>query len=176
MRFNAIHLAGDRFDARVARLERAGTGVLRYGVVLLLVVFGTAKFFTFEAQAIAPLVGNSPLLSWMLHAFGLQATSNVIGVIEIATGLAIASRPIAPVVSAIGSAAGAVTFLVTLSFLLSTPGALAPTHPANGFLVKDVVLLGACLATCSEALRSARARHRGRGEAPVSGVPATRAA
>jgi uncharacterized membrane protein YkgB len=161
----------DPVDARVARLERVGTGVLRYGVVLLLAVFGVAKFFAFEAEAIKPLVEHSPLLSWMLGAFGVQGTSNVIGVIELAIALAIASRPFAPAVSAVGSAAGALTFLITLSFLLSTPGALAPTHPANGFLMKDVILLGACLATCAEALRAARARRAGRVEA-MPGVPA----
>jgi uncharacterized membrane protein YkgB len=163
-------------DARVARLERAGTGVLRYGVVLLLAVFGVAKFFPFEAAAIQPLVEHSPFLSWMLGAFGLQGTSAVIGVVELATALAIASRPVAPAVSAAGSAAGAFTFLVTLSFLLSTPGALAPTHPANGFLLKDVVLLGACLATGAEALRAARARRGARTEATVPGMPASRVA
>jgi reactive chlorine resistance protein C len=163
-----IQVAGDRVTASAARLERAGTGVLRYGVVFLLLVFGAAKFFMFEAQGIRPLVENSPFLSWMLGAFGLRGTSNVIGAIEIATALAIASRPVAPTVSAIGSAAGALTFMVTLSFLFSTPGALVPTHPANGFLVKDVILLGACLVTCSEALRAARHRHGTSTETPVS--------
>ncbi len=58
--------AGDATDARIARLDRAGTGVLRYGVVFLLVVIGTAKYFAFEARAIEPLVEHSPFLSWML--------------------------------------------------------------------------------------------------------------
>lgn len=176
MRIGEPHITSAPVDARVARLERAGTGVLRYGVVLLLLLFGAAKFFPFEASAIQPLVENSPLLSWMLGAFGLQATSSLIGIVELAIGLAIASRPLAPAVSAAGSAAGALTFLVTLSFLLSTPGALAPTHPANGFLVKDVVLLGACLATCAEALRAARARRGARAATAVPGMPAARVA
>jgi uncharacterized membrane protein YkgB len=176
MRSSELQIAGDQVDARVAQLERAGTGVLRYGVVLLLLVFGVAKFFTFEAEAIKPLVENSPFMSWMLGAFGLRGTSNIIGVIEIVTGLAIASRPVAPLVSGIGSAAGTVTFLVTLSFLFTTPGALAPTHPANAFLAKDLILLGACLATCSEALRAARARRAGRDATPASGIHASRVA
>ena len=167
---------GDATDARIERLERVGIAVLRYGVVFLLVVIGAAKYFAFEAEGIKPLVEHSPFLSWMLAVFGVQGASNVIGTIEIAIGLAIASRPFAPTLSAIGSAAGVVTFLTTLSFLFTTPGALSPQSPVNGFLVKDVVLLGACIATAAEALKAARARSAGRAGRPISRMPATRTA
>jgi uncharacterized membrane protein YkgB len=164
-------------DARIAQIETVGIGVLRYGVVFLLVVIGAAKYFAFEAEAIKPLVENSPLLSWLLGAFGVQGTSNVIGTIEIAIAVAIASRPIAPAVSALGSAAGVLTFLTTLSFLFSTPGALSLKHPAGGFLLKDVVLLGACVATAAEALKAARSRRAARTDVPVvPGSPASRTA
>ena len=111
----------------------------------------------------------------MLGAFGVRGTSNIIGTIEIATGLAIASRPFAPAVSAIGSGGGVVIFLTTLSFLFSTPGALSPMHPANAFLLKDIVLLGACLATAAEALGAARAGSPSRTDR-VPGMPAARVA
>lgn len=165
-------LSKDIEDPRIARIEDVGIGVLRYGIVFLLVAIGAAKYFAFEAEAIKPLVEHSPFLSWMLGAFGVRGTSNVIGTLEIATGLAIASRPLAPTVSAIGSAAGVVTFLTTLSFLFSTPGALSLEHPAGGFLMKDVVLLGACIATAGEALRAARARRSARSGGELHGVPA----
>jgi uncharacterized membrane protein YkgB len=163
---------GDATDVRIARLERVGTAVLRYGVVFLLVVIGAAKYFAFEAEGIKPLVEHSPFLSWMITAFGVQGASSVIGTIEIAIGLSIASRPFAPALSAAGSAAGVVTFLTTLSFLFTTPGALSPQNPANGFLMKDVVLLGACIATAAEALKAARARSVGRAARPISTVRA----
>lgn len=163
-------------DVRVAQLETVGIGVLRYGIVFLLVVIGAAKYFAFEAEAIQPLVEHSPFLSWMIGAFGVQGASNVIGTLEIAIGLAIASRPVAPTLSAVGSALGVVTFLTTLSFLFSTPGALSLKHPAGGFLLKDIVLLGACIATAAEALRAARARSTARTDAPMHGIPASRAA
>ncbi len=177
--FENIETSGtgsDPVEARIARLEDVGTGVLRYGVVFLLVVIGAAKYFAFEAQGIQPLVQSSPFLSWMIGAFGVQGASNVIGTTEIAIGLAIASRPFAPTVSAVGSAAGVVTFLTTLSFLFSTPGALSLKHPAGAFLMKDVVLLGACLATAAEALQAARARRAVRSERSVPGIPATKVA
>ena len=160
----------DAVDARIARLARVGTGVLRYGVVFLLVVIGAAKYFAFEAEGIKPLVEHSPLLSWMITAFGVQGASNVIGTIEIAIGLAIASRPLAPALSAMGSGLGVVSFLFT------TPGALSPQNPANGFLMKDIVLLGACIATAAEALKAARVRKARPVATPFSSVPATRSA
>jgi uncharacterized membrane protein YkgB len=116
------------------------------------------QFTPWEAAAIEPLVSNSPFLSWLPKVLGLRGASDLIGAIEIATGIAIAARRFSPAVSAIGSLAGAGTFLTTLSFLFSTPGALSPMHPASGFLMKDIVLLGACLATAAEAARAARAR------------------
>jgi reactive chlorine resistance protein C len=161
----------DPVESRIERAEELGTGVLRYGVVFLLVVIGTAKYFAFEAEGIQPLVEHSPFLSWMLGAFGLRGASSVIGTLEILTGLAIASRRFAPMLSALGSAAGVVTFLTTLSFLFSTPGALSLRHPAGAFLMKDVVLLGACVVTAAEAFRAARARGEARPGLPLA-VPA----
>ena len=64
------------------------------------------------------------------------------------------SRPFSARLAAIGSALAVGTFLTTLSFLFSTPGALSPMHPAHGFLLKDVVLLGAAVALGVEALRA----------------------
>ena len=145
-------------ETRIALAENVGTAVLRYGVVFLLLAIGTAKYFAFEAEGIKPLVEHSPFLSWMLSSFGVQGASDVIGTLEILTGLAIASRRFAPTISAVGSAAGVITFLTTLSFLFSTPGALSLKHPAGAFLMKDIVLLGACMVTAAEASRAARAR------------------
>jgi uncharacterized membrane protein YkgB len=70
----------------------------------------------------------------------------------------IAARRWAPRVSGYASLAASGMFLVTLSFLLTTPGALAPTSPFNQFLLKDVVLLGASLFTAAEALAANNAR------------------
>jgi uncharacterized membrane protein YkgB len=165
-------------DRQVALLDEAGTGLLRHGIVFLLVVIGAAKYFAFEAEAIAPLVSNSPFLAWTIDAFGLRGASAIIGTLEIATGLAIASRRFTPTISALGSLAGVATFLTTLSFLFTTPGALSLKHPAGGFLLKDVVLLGACLYTAAEAFRAARGRAAARATAapaaPAPPIPAVR--
>jgi uncharacterized membrane protein YkgB len=141
--------------ARARVLESIGTQTLRYGLVLILVLFGMTKFTAAEAAAIKPLISNSPIMGWLYGVLSEQGTSALIGTIEIATAILIAVRPISARASALGSALAAGTFLTTLSFLFSTPGALAATHPAHGFLLKDVVLLAAAVATGTEALRAA---------------------
>ena len=45
------------------------------------------KFTAYEAGAIQPLVASSPLMSWLYAIFSVQATSNLIGVAEIAAGV-----------------------------------------------------------------------------------------
>jgi reactive chlorine resistance protein C len=158
---------------RIELAEAVGIGILRYSVAFLLLFIGALKFFEFEANAIQPLVAHSPFLSWMYGVFSIQGASNFIGTIEIVTGLLIGSRRFAPLASAVGSGMAVVIFATTLSFLFSTPGALSPMHPASGFLMKDLVLLGASVATGAEALRAAqgsRARGRASDDAPASRV------
>jgi reactive chlorine resistance protein C len=136
------------------RLTNIGTGVLRYGLVILLVVIGSMKFFAFEAKGIQPLVAHSPFLSWMYQILSVQWASNFFGFFEITTGILIVLRRFSPRASAVGSLAGVVIFLTTLSFLFTTPGALAPGSDVGGFLMKDIILLGAAVLTAGEALHA----------------------
>ena len=130
-------------------------------MVFLLVVIGSMKFFDFEAKGIQPLVAHSMFLSWIYRVLGVQGASNAFGLFEIATGILIALRRFSPQASAIGSSAGVVIFLTTLSFLFTTPGALAPGSDIGGFLMKDIVLLGAAILTAGEALRASKSSRIG---------------
>jgi uncharacterized membrane protein YkgB len=143
-------------SARIVLLQRAGVAVLRYGLVLLLVMWGGYKFSAFEAEGIRPLVSNSPLLSWLYLLFDVRTVSGLFGIFEVATGLLIATRRWLPRVSGMASLAASGMFVITLSFLATTPGVLAPENPAGGFLMKDILLLGAALFTSGEALLAAR--------------------
>jgi uncharacterized membrane protein YkgB len=145
---------------RTRRLAAAGRGFLRYGLMALLLLWGGFKFFAFEAEGIRPLVENSPLLSWLYPLLGVRGAADLIGIIEVSAGLLIGLRRWRPDLSAVGSLLAAGTFLVTLSFLGSTPGVLAPTNPFGGFLMKDVMFLGAALYTAAEALEAAKVRKR----------------
>jgi uncharacterized membrane protein YkgB len=133
------------------KLTSLGTHVLRYGLVALLVLWGGMKFTAFEAEGIRGLVGNHPLLSWMYPAFGVRGTSAIIGSVELVAAILIALRHWNPRLSATGSLIAVATFVVTLSFLVTTPGALSPENPIGGFLMKDLILLGAALYTAGEA-------------------------
>jgi uncharacterized membrane protein YkgB len=95
-------------------------------------------------------VEHSPFLAWLYPILGLRGTSALFGVFEVVAAGLIAIRPWAPRISGYASLAASGMFIITLSFLFSTPGALTPTHPANGFLLKDIMLLGAALFTAAE--------------------------
>jgi reactive chlorine resistance protein C len=145
-------VAASTREARlVLPLAASGIAVLRYGLAFLLLLWGGFKFLDFEAQAIVPLVENSPWLGWMYDVFGVRGTSALFGVAEVGAGLAIAARRFFPRVSGYGSLVAALVFLSTLSFLLTTPGVFALDNPWGGFLMKDIVLLGAALVTAAEA-------------------------
>lgn len=146
-----------RRDESRTLLENVGIHVSRYGLVATLLLIGVLKFTTGEAQGIQPLVASSPLMFWLYKVFSLQAVSNLIGVIEIAIAVLIALRPFSARLSFVGSIGAIITFLLTVSFLFSTPGAFQFSHgvpllgDAGQFLIKDVVLLGASIFTAAEA-------------------------
>ena len=143
------------------KLERWGVSISRYGLVVVFLLIGFLKFTSSEAAGIQPLVAHSPLLSWLYSVLSVQGVSNLIGAIEIAIAVLLALRPVSAKASFIGSLGSIVTFLLTTSFLFSTPGAVQLNHglpvlgDAGQFLIKDVVLLGASFWTASEALGAA---------------------
>jgi len=144
-------------------LENLGAIIIRYGLVIILLWVGALKFTAYEAEGIQGLVANSPLMSWMLGLMTVQSVSMLIGTVEIILGLLIATRPFAPQISAIGSIGAIITFLTTLTFVLTTPGVWQPGYgfpfpsPMPGqFLLKDLMMLGASVWTAGEALRAAR--------------------
>jgi len=143
-------------------LENVGANIIRYGLVIILLWVGALKFTAYEAEGIQGLIANSPLMSWMLGVMSVQTASMLIGTTEIILGLMIATRPFAPQISALGSIGAIIVFLITLSFVFTTPGVWQPGYgfpfpsPMPGqFLAKDLMLLGAAVWTAGEALRAA---------------------
>jgi uncharacterized membrane protein YkgB len=135
-----------------AKLQAAGAVVLRYSLVFFLLFFGALKWTLQEAKGIEPLISHSPFLSWTVR-FGVQSESQLIGVIELAIGVLIALRHWSPKLSAWGSLFAAGMFVVTLSFLFTTPD-VSQDAP---FLLKDICLLGAALWSAGEALQASNA-------------------
>lgn len=126
--------------------------ILRWVMVIIFVSFGMQKFTPQSAQGIAQFIVNSPFISW-LSVFGLRGEAYVLGVAEFVIAALLAAGAFNPLLSAIGSFMGVVTFAITWSFFFTTPGVVTwslSTDPmawnlAGEFLFKDIVLLCVCV-------------------------------
>ena len=117
------------------------------------------KFASCEVHGNAPLIYKQLIMSWLNVVFGVRGASDVIGIIEFSTGAALIVGAFNPFASALGATMSCVTFVITLSFFLTTPGVAEATAggfpaisaPIGQFLLKDLVLLAAsvCLLLAS---------------------------
>ncbi len=144
------------------KLEKIGALVIRYGLVAVLVWVGLLKFTAYEAEGVQGFVAHSPFMSWTYGVMSVRAVAAVLGCIEVTLGILIALRFLAPMLSAVGSIGAIIMALITLTFLLTTPGVWQPNYGfpflsvvPGQFLAKDLLLLGAALWTAGEALRAA---------------------
>ena len=53
----------NRYRFHVAEENRRDLALLRWALVLVFLWFGGMKFTMYEAEGIAPFIGNSPLMS-----------------------------------------------------------------------------------------------------------------
>jgi len=150
-----------------ATLTRVSILALYGALALVFLWFGGMKFTDYEAAGIAGLVMNSPIVGWWHGLLGIAGTARMLGIVEITAGLLLAARLVSPRLSTIGAAISVLTYLITLSFLFTTPGVSEPraggfpalsTMPGQ-FLLKDVVLLAVSFYCLGESML-ARQRHR----------------
>src|SRR5689334_3181933 len=145
--------------AMSSQVEAVGRALTRYGLVVVVGWIGLMKFTAYEAEGISPFVAHSPLMSWVYGLMSVRGFSAVLGVVEAGIALLIAARPCSPRACALGSLLAVGMFLVTLSFLVTTPGVWEPSlggFPAlsalpGQFLIKDLALLGISLWSLGEA-------------------------
>jgi uncharacterized membrane protein YkgB len=150
----------DSYDLNVAEHDRKDLALLRWALVMVFVWFGAMKFTAYEADGIAPFIGHSPIMSW-LGIFGIQGQSYFIGAIELLTALVLILGAIRPLFSALGALMSAATYLITLTFFVTTPGVAEPTaggFPAisatpGQFLLKDAVLFAASIVLLRASIR-----------------------
>lgn len=149
-----------RIYSAAARLDRVGMGLLRLGLVIVLVWIGGLKFAPYEADGIVPLVANSPLMSFFYHhpapeyrgymnkegelnaahrqwheTNGTYPFARGLGLVIISIGVLIALDPVLPQLAAVGSFLLILMACTTLSFLVTTPEAWVPAlgDAAHGF-------------------------------------------
>ena len=145
------------FSNRTSKTRALSLPVMWCGLFIVLAWIGLTKFTAAEAAGIAPLIASSPLFAWMQAFMPEQAISALIGVIEILTALALLGYWFNPRLFRIGLVMSIITFLVTLSFLFTYPGAWQadlggfPALSRSGhFLLKDMALLAVCFAFITE--------------------------
>jgi uncharacterized membrane protein YkgB len=95
--------------------------ILRWVMVVVFVSFGMQKFTSQSAQGIVQYISNSPFISW-LSVFGLRGEAYVLGVAEFTIAALLVAGAFSPILSAVGSLMGVVTFAITWSFFFTTPG------------------------------------------------------
>jgi uncharacterized membrane protein YkgB len=126
--------------------------ILRWVMVVIFISFGIQKFTPQSAQGIAQYITNSPFI-WWLSVLGLRGEAYFLGVTEFIIAALLVAGAFVPILSALGSLMGVVTFAVTWSFFFTTPGVVKwslSTDPiawnlTGEFLYKDIVLLCVCL-------------------------------
>jgi uncharacterized membrane protein YkgB len=124
--------------------------LIRVAMVLTFFIFGYQKWFAFEAQQIEPFVSHSPLVFWLIPAFGVRGASFFLGATEWLFGALIFLGFWNPRLGLVGAFGSIVTFLGTVTIIPLFPNAWATEaggFPAIylpvAFLMKDFVLLAA---------------------------------
>lgn len=125
----------------------SGTGyyISLFGAALILLWIGIFKFTPTEAAAIKPLVENHFLTFFVYKIISVQVMSNLIGAIEIIIALLLIFSAKFAVLRKYAGIGMIVTFLVTLSYLFTTPGIwkIVDGVPVTDFFIlKDLMLLG----------------------------------
>src|SRR6476659_3738802 len=124
--------------------------ILRWVMVVIFVSFGMQKFTLQSAQGLVQFISNSPFISW-LSVFGLRGEAYVLGVVEFGIAALLVAGAFSPILSAVGSLMGVVTFAVPWSLFFATPGVVkwsVSTDPRAWNLTgefKDSVLRCVCV-------------------------------
>ncbi len=126
-------------------IYKLGYYVTLFGTAVILLWIGLFKFTPTEAAAIRPLLEHHPFTFWVYAIFSVQAVSNVVGTIEITVAVVLLLSVKFYFLKQYAGLGIVFTFLITLSFLFSTPeiwrvkdGVLVTDY----FILKDLAYLG----------------------------------
>jgi uncharacterized membrane protein YkgB len=121
---------------------------VRASMVLIFYIFSYQKWFSFEAHQIASFISHSPLVFWLIPAFGVRGAGFFLGTTELIFGTLILLGFWNASLGILGALGSIITFLGTVTIIPFFPNAWAAEaggFPAMylpvAFLVKDVVLL-----------------------------------
>ena len=124
--------------------------LIRAVMVFTFYLFSYQKWFSFEAHQIAPFISHSPLVFWLIPAFGVRGASFFLGATESLFGALILLGFWDQRLGVLGALGSIVTFLGTVTIIPFFPDAWAAEaggFPAMylpvAFLVKDFLFLAA---------------------------------
>lgn len=135
-----------------------GFNIAIVGTAITLFWIGLFKFTPTEAKDIQDVVKHSPFMSWLNAIMSVQGVSNFVGTFEIITALLLLLQLRWKTLSLIAGLLGSIIFLITVSFLFTTPNMFTKVDGllvANGFILKDIALFGICVQVFINGLKKA---------------------
>jgi uncharacterized membrane protein YkgB len=100
-------------------------------MVFIFAIFGYQKWFPFEAETIEPLIAHSPLVFWLIPAFGVRGASWFLGTTECTFGLLLFlgfwNKPL----GILGAAGSLFTYASTITIIPSSPKLGRPKPAAS---------------------------------------------
>lgn len=127
------------------RTGRIGYYISLFGAALILLWIGIFKFIPTEAGGIKSLIENHFLTFFVYDIVSVQTVSNAIGTIEIIIALLLVFSVKFASLRKYAAIGMIVTFLITLSYVFTTPGIwkIVDGIPVTDFFIlKDLMLLG----------------------------------
>ena len=122
--------------------------LIRGAMVFTFFAFSIQKWSQYTAEMLVPLIRHSPVVFWLLPAFGVRGAGYFLGTTEMIFGSLILLGYWSPRLGILGALGSIVTFIGTTSIIPFLPDAWAKeaggfpimTLP-TGFLMKDVLFL-----------------------------------
>ena len=122
--------------------------LIRAAMVFTFFAFSIQKWNQYTSEMLVPLISHSPVVFWLLPAFGVRGAGYFLGTSEMIFGTLILLGYWNPRLGILGALGSIVTFVGTTSIIPFLPGAWAQeaggfpimTLPV-GFLTKDVLFL-----------------------------------
>jgi len=122
--------------------------LIRAAMVFIFFAFSIQKWNQYTAEMLVPLISHSPVVFWLIPAFGVRGAGYFLGTTEMIFGSLIFLGYWSPRLGILGALGSIVTFIGTTSIIPFLPDAWAReaggfpimTLPV-GFLTKDILFL-----------------------------------
>jgi uncharacterized membrane protein YkgB len=122
--------------------------IIRAAMVFIFFAFSIQKWNQFTAEMLIPLISHSPVVFWLIPAFGVRGAGYFLGTTETLFGFLIFIGYWSPKLGVFGAVGSIVTFIGTTSIIPFLPDAWVKeaggfpimTLPI-GFLTKDILFL-----------------------------------